>query len=293
MFKKRYNSEVAQRLTFAALMLGLSLVLMIADFTGILRPVEQVTSTLLIPVENASHQLGSNLSRFSDFWGDNEKLRTENASLREDLQTALADQGKVAELANRVDQLEKQLEFRTNPENRKYTVVNAEVSNQDASGINQGITINKGSNDGINRGMPVVNTAGYLVGRVVSVETKKSNVFLVSDNNVGVNVYTQRYDTENKRVPIQSVDGTALGQFQLGTRDKIKIGLIQPDADIKVDDWVFTNGKGGNYPANLLIGRITKVSSQDGQPEKEAVVRPIADLEHLQEVLVITKWGTS
>ena len=290
---RRNTSEVTQRLTFAAFMLGLALILMVADFSGFLRPVEQVTSTLLIPLENGAHQFGANLSRFTDFFSDNEKLRAENADLRQQLQTALADQGKVAELANRVDQLEKQLEFRANPENRKYTVVNASVTNQDANGINQAITIDKGSNDGLTRGQPVVNTAGYLVGRVVTVETKKSSVFLISDNNVGVNVYTQRYDADNKRVPIQSVDGTALGQYQLGTKDLIKISLISPDADIKADDWVFTNGKGGNYPANLLIGRVSKVSSQDGMPEKEAVVQPIADLNHLQEVLVITAWGSS
>jgi rod shape-determining protein MreC len=290
---RRNNSEITQRLTFAAFMLGLALIIMLADFSGFLRPVEQVASTFLNPLENATHQLGANLSRFTDFWSDNEKLRAENADLRQQLQAALADQGKVAELANRVDQLEKQLEFRANPETKKYTVVNASVTNQDANGIDQAITIDKGTNDGIVKGQPVVNSAGYLVGRVVSVETKKSTIFLISDNNVGVNVYTQRYDAENKRVPIQSVDGTALGQYQLGTKDLIKITLIQPDADIKVDDWVFTNGKGGSYPANLLIGRITRVSSQDGQPEKEAVVQPIADLNHLQEVLVITAWGSS
>src|SRR4051794_29866510 len=108
---RRNTSEVTQRLTFAAFMIGLALILMLADFSGFLRPVEQVTSTLLIPLENGSHQLGANLSRFTDFFGDNEKLRAENADLRQQLQTALADQGKVAELANRVDQLEKQLEF--------------------------------------------------------------------------------------------------------------------------------------------------------------------------------------
>ncbi|MBN9389674.1 MAG: rod shape-determining protein MreC [Chloroflexi bacterium] len=290
---RRNNSEITQRLTFAAFMLGLALIIMLADFSGFLRPVEQIASTFLNPIENGTHQLGANLSRFTDFWNDNEKLRSENADLRQQLQAALADQGKVAELANRVDQLEKQLEFRANPETKKYTVVNASVTNQDANGIDQAITIDKGTNDGIAKGQPVVNSAGYLVGRVVSVETKKSTVFLISDNNVGVNVYTQRYDADNKRVPIQSVDGTALGQYQLGTKDLIKITLIQPDADIKADDWVFTNGKGGSYPANLLIGRITKVSSQDGQPEKEAVVQPIADLNHLQEVLVITAWGSS
>jgi cell shape-determining protein MreC len=112
---------------------------------------------------------------------------------------------------------------------------------------------------------------------------------LISDNNIGVNVVMRRYGQDNKPIPIQPpVDGTALGMAQLRTEEKIRISHLKPDADIKVDDWVFTNGLGGTYPANLLVGKVGRVISEAGQPEKEAVVVPIADLDHLQQVLVIT-----
>ncbi len=272
-----------------AILIALALVLMILDQAGLFRPVEQATSTLLAPVERATYQLGTNLSRFGDFLGDNEKLRAENAQLRKDLQSALGEQGKVAELANRVDELEKQLQFRQNPENRKYNVVDADVVNRISDGVSQGVLINKGSSDGLAVGMAVVDVSGYLVGRVVKVEGKRSTALLISDNNVGVNVVIRRYGPDGKPIIIQPpVDGTATGQYQLRTEEKIKISHLKPEADIKEDDWVFTNGIGTTFPPNLLLGKIGRVISQDGQPEKEAVVRPIADLEHLQQVLVVT-----
>ncbi|HEX2910031.1 MAG TPA: rod shape-determining protein MreC [Chloroflexia bacterium] len=290
---RRTSSDSTARLTLGGVLIALSLMLIIADTTGILRPVEQITSTILGPMGRATFQLGSNLGRFSDFWRDNQRLRDENAQLRQELQSAVAEQGKVAALANQVDQLERQLDFRRNPTNRKFNTVDAEVVSRDATGNFKAITINKGTNDNLTRGMPVVDPSGYLVGRIMQVETKQSKVLLISDSNIGVNIYTQRYGPDNKRIQIQPVDGTAVGQYQLGTEDKVKIDHIKPEADVKVDDWVFTSGIGNTYPQDLLIGKISRIINQDGQPEKQAIVRPIADLDHLQQVLVITSWGAS
>jgi rod shape-determining protein MreC len=286
---RRNSPDFTGRLTLAGILAALALVVIIVDQGGLLRPVEQVTSTILNPLERASYQLGTNLNRFSDFLSDNEKLRAENAQLRAQLQAALGEQGKVADLANQVDALQKQLEFRKNPENKNFVVVNADVINRDGGGVNQGVIINKGSNDNLTVGMTVVDVSGYLVGRLLRVEAKQSYVLLISDNNIGVNVVMRRYGQDNKPIPIQPpVDGTALGMAQLRTEEKIRISHLKPDADIKVDDWVFTNGLGGTYPANLLVGKVGRVISEAGQPEKEAVVVPIADLDHLQQVLVIT-----
>ena len=286
---RRNSPDFTGRLTLAGILAALALVVIIVDQGGLLRPVEQVTSTILDPLERASYQLGTNLNRFSDFLSDNEKLRAENAQLRAQLQAALGEQGKVADLANQVDALQKQLEFRKNPENKNFIVVNADVINRDAGGVNQGIIINKGSNDNLTVGMTVVDVSGYLVGRLLRVEAKQSYVLLISDNNIGVNVVMRRYGQDNKPIPVQPpVDGTAIGQAQLRTDEKIRISHLKPDADIKVDDWVFTNGLGNTYPSNLLVGKIGRVVSEAGQPEKEAVVVPIADLDHLQQVLVIT-----
>lgn len=288
---RRSASDTSGRVTLGIALVILAVLLMFMDHLEVLRPAEQVTSALLSPLQRGMYQLGANLSRFSDFFSDNEKLRAENEALRKDLQTALDSQGKVADLANQVDLLEKQLAFRKNPSNRKFNIINADVLNRDAAGVNVGIIINKGSNDNLKRGMPVVDSSGYLVGRLAKVETKQSYVILINDSNVGVNVYTQRYGSDNRRVPIQPVDGTAYGQYQLGTDDKVKISRILPEGDIQPLDWVFTSGIGNTYPPNLLLGKIERIISQDGQPEKEATVKPIADLEHLQQVLVVTSWG--
>ncbi len=289
---RRNSPEITRRITLGLVLAGLGLALIILDLIGILSPVEQVTSTVLTPLERASYQLGLNLSRFGDFLGDNEKLRQENEKLRQDLRQALDAQGRVAALANRVDQLEKQLDFRKNPDNRKFAVVNADVVNRDATGENAGLIINKGTSDGLDRGMPVVDASGYLVGRIGRAGAKDSLVLLITDSKIGVNVYTQRYGPDNKRIPIAAVDGTSTGQYGLKSDDAIRIGRIKPGSDIKPDDWVFTDSKGGTFPPNVLVGKVGRIIGQDGQPEIEASLNPIADLDHLPQVLVITSWGS-
>ncbi len=271
-----------------AILVAVSLLLLISDQGGFFRPVEQVLSVILNPIERASYQLGSNLSRFGDFWSDNEKLRTENAQLRQDLQAALSDQARTAELASRVDELERQLEFRKNPESQRFNTLNADVVNRDTGGANFGIWINKGSNENVAVGMTVVDLSGSLVGRVVRIKPTESYILLVGDNNIGVNVILKRVGADGKQVLVQPpVDGTAIGQFQLRSDEKIKISHIKLEADVRLDDWVFTSGIGNTFPNNLLLGKVSRVINQDGSPEKEATVKPIADLERLQQVLVL------
>lgn len=286
---RRNSTSSSGRFTLGAILVVLSLLLMIGDQAGFLRPLKQVTSTVFTPVQQATYQLGTNLGRFSDFFSDNERLRAENAKLRQELQAANAEQGKVAELASRVDELEKQLEFRRNPENKKLNTVNAEVINRDTSEAFHAIIINKGSNEGLDKGMAVVDISGYLVGRIARTDPKQSYVLLISDSNIGVKVYTERYGPEKQKLRIDPpLDGTTIGQFQRGTAERIRIGRIEPKADVKADDWVFTSGLGNTFPPKLLVGKIERVIYTDGQPEKEAIVRPIADLDHIQQVMVIT-----
>jgi rod shape-determining protein MreC len=274
-----------------AVLLVISLGLMLADGTGALNPVKQVVSTVLSPLERGALQFGKNLSRAGDFFGDLEQLRTENARLRVELEEQRGAQGKIAELANRIDQLERQLEFKKNPESSKFALVGADVINRDTGGVNRGVFINKGAEQGIAKGQPVVDSAGYLLGQVSRVENDKSYVLLISDSNLGVNIMTQRF-ADGKKVPLTPpVDGIVFGQFQAGNGTLLKVSRVKADADLKVEDWIFTSGFGGAFPPNLLIGKVERVVDRAGQPEKEAVVRPIAELDYVQQVLVITSWG--
>ncbi len=289
MFSKN-DSDLQPRFYLAALLALLALVLMVLDQLGALQPAQQVVSIVLSPIQRGVHQLGENLANYGVFTQDLERLRAENRDLRDKYQAALADQGKLAELAQEVAELQRQLDFKKNPDSKRFTTVSAEVINRDITAQNQAVIINRGTNDNVNKGMPVVDPSGYLVGRVLKADPQKATVLLITDTSIGVNVSTRRF--ENNRqvdIPGGAADGTALGQWQVGGR--VKITLIKSEADVKLGDWVFTNGIGGTYPQNLLVGRIDNVMAQDGQPEKQANLKPIADLDHLQRVQVITSWG--
>ncbi len=287
---RRNNSEILSRLYLASILAFASLLIMVLDQFGALRPLQQIFTTVLSPVQERIHLLGINISNFGAFTQDLEKLRAENQDLREKYQAALAEQGKIAELAQENADLKRQLNFTKNPDSKRFSTVNVVVINRDTTGQNQAVIINHGASDNLATGMPVVDSSGYLVGRVAKVDPQKAVVLLITDTTIGVNVTTRRFE-DNKQVDIPGggADGTALGQWQVGGR--VKITLIKSEADVKPGDWVFTNGIGGTYPQNLLVGRVENVEAQDGQPEKSATLKPIADLDHLQRLQVITSWG--
>jgi rod shape-determining protein MreC len=67
-----------------------------------------------------------------------------------------------------------------------YDRVVASVIGQSPSNLDQIIEINKGTNDGIRTGMPVVNPAGGLIGRVTRTSSDRAKVLLVTDTNYAV-----------------------------------------------------------------------------------------------------------
>jgi rod shape-determining protein MreC len=282
----KFSAEIQSRLIFFGILAAISVILMVSDRSGFLRPVEQIVTTVTSPVENAFHQLGRNLSNLSAFMGNLESLRAENQTLREQLQAVREENARAADLASQLFELEKELAFKRNPENQRFLTVSADVINRDVTGTNQALLLNKGTNDKIAIGMPVIDSSGFLVGRVEKVETKRSTILLITDTGMAANVYNKRFGTDRKQIAIEkSADGTAVGQWQRGGR--ITIFRIQRDADIKVGDFIFTDGKGATFPANILVGYVTEIISSDGQPDKQAVVNPSSDLERLQRVQVI------
>ena len=270
-------------------LVALALLVMISDQLGLLRPVEQVSATVLSPVESATYRLGQNLSDASAFFSDLKKLQQENADLRQQLDKARANEAKVADLANQLELQKRQQQFLSNPDYKSFSKVASDVINHDTTGQNQTIVINHGDSDGIKRGQPVVDAAGYLVGRVEKVvEAHQSIVMLMTDSSLAVRISTQRYDKDNKKVNVAPADGDAIVQWQTGGR--IKVMHFLPDADVQTGDWVFTSSVSTTFPANILIGKLDKVFKEPGQSEQQADLIPIADLNHLPQVWVITGW---
>lgn len=194
------------------------------------------------------------------------ELEAENARL----------QTRVIELQEQIVEVEilsALLDFaRANPDNKYIT---ATVVGRDPSPFMKYVNIDRGSDDGLRRGMPVVTHQG-LVGRIAAVTAGASRVQLITDPGSRINVRMQPSDAE----------AVLVGQI---TGD-ITLDWIPQDANIQTGNLVLTSGYGGNYPPNIPIGQVTGVRRRDYDLFQTASVQPVVDFSKLQIVMVITNF---
>jgi rod shape-determining protein MreC len=158
---------------------------------------------------------------------------------------------------------------RVNPENR---YIAAQVIGRDPSPFLQYVLINRGSDDGLRRGMPVVTSQG-LVGRVAAVTAGAARIQLITDAGSAVNV----------RVEPSGAQAVLLGS---ATGD-LSLDMIPQNAQVQIGDLVLTSGLGGNYPADIVVGQITNLRSRDTDLFQRASVQPAVDFSQLSIVLII------
>jgi rod shape-determining protein MreC len=197
--------------------------------------------------------------RIANLEAENSRLQIEVIELQQQVQ-------KAAVLSTLVDYA------RSSTENRYLA---ASVIGYDTSPFLRYILINRGSDDGLRRGMPVVTNQG-LVGQVVAVNSSAARVQLITDPAASVNVYLQRADAE------------AVVQGQL--TGEITLEMAPQSANLEVGDLIVTSGLGGNYPANLVIGQVTSVRRRDSDLFQSAAVQPAVNFAELEIVLVITNF---
>lgn len=161
---------------------------------------------------------------------------------------------------------------RSNPQ---HEYIAATVIGREISPFIQYIIIDKGSNQGIRHGMPVVTQQG-LVGRIDAVIANASRVQLITDANSVVNVQMQRGKIDAQ------LKGTLTGEIMLE--------MIPQDAMIEPGEVILTSGLGGNFPANIFIGQVLSIRKLENALFQSASVQPIVDIESLSAVLVITNF---
>ncbi len=159
---------------------------------------------------------------------------------------------------------------RLNPES-SYTA--ASVIGRDPSPFLHYIIIDRGSADGIRRGMPVVTDQG-LVGRVDAVISDAARVQLITDPASAVNI----------RLEQAARDGVLVGSVA----GDLFLDFIAQDVNLEAGDIVLTSGLGGSYPPDLIIGQVINVRRRDSDIFQQATIQPIVDFTQLRVVLVIT-----
>jgi rod shape-determining protein MreC len=198
-------------------------------------------------------------------------LRQRNAELEADVARLQAQVVQLQTSVSEADALAALVNFsRTNPEN-SYTA--ASVIGRDPSPFLRYIIIDKGSNNGLLRGMPVVTDQG-LVGRVDAVISSAARVQLITDTSSAVNIRLEKAKKE------AILTGTVSGD--------ITLDLVPQDVVLEAGDLVLTSGLGGGFPPDLIVGQVLNVRKRDADLFQQAIVQPVVDFTQLKIVLIIT-----
>lgn len=196
----------------------------------------------------------------------NAELEQQNAQLEAqiiDLQSQLRE----------ADVLYALLDFaRSRPEN-VYKA--AAVIGRDPSPFLHYVIIDRGSDDGLRYGMPVVTSQG-LVGRIAAVTSSASRVQLITDPSSIVNVRLKSGQSEVQLV------GSITGDLTLE--------IVPQDVTLTPGDLVLTSGIGGTYPADILIGQVLSARKIETDIFQTATVQSAVDFANLRAVLVITNF---
>lgn len=238
--------------------------------TGYLQPVEDVVFTVLAPLQYSFHWASAGIASGVQTLKDLGSLRAQVRELQETVDRLMIENVRLREADIERANLREQLHFKL--ANPTYELLAAEVIGHDPSNLLHYIIIDRGTEDGVATGMPVVTTRG-LVGRVTSVYPHSARVMLLTDPASSVNAL------------IQSSRATGVVQGQ-GLRSLI-MRYVEQNEQVQVGDIVLTSGLGGNLPKRLVIGQVTAVKRNEVEMFQEVQVQSAVDFDRLEMVLVI------
>ncbi len=232
-----------------------------------------------VAVEAAIAPLATGFSRISDVV-DREwalvttigRLRTENARLAAEVARLREENAQLHEAAQEAGRLRGLLAFKAQP----YHTVAARVIGRDPSHWFNTLLVDRGGADGVRRNDPVVTSEG-LVGRVIETSGSWARVLLILDPRSAVGVLVGR----SRDAAVAEGQGQPI----------LRVKYLSRDAEIRPGDQVVTAGLGEIYPRGLPVGGVVGVSRTEGDLFQEALVRPGADLNHLEEMFILVTGG--
>lgn len=266
----RERSRTGLFLIFAAV----AIVLLLLHEGGQLQPIENVLQSVLSPFERAASGLFGGLGNMFGAVRDLSELRTRNAELEAQNQDLLTEVARLRGQEGENATLRQLLNF--TQENPTYEYRTAAIIARDPNPYLRYITINAGSREGLRPGMPVVTMGSTLVGRISEVGFRSAKVQLLNDVSSAVNV----------RLQASNVTGL-VGGLQDGS---LSVEYLPLEAKILDNDVALTSGLGGNLPRNLVVGQVTGVQKNAFDTAQSANLRPAADYDRLNMVLVITNF---
>jgi len=228
---------------------------------------------VLAPMASGLSRIGDVVDRGWALITEIGRLRTEHRRLAAEVARLREENAQLQDAAQEAQRLRSLMAVRQ----QSFRTVSARVIGRDPSHWFNTLLIDRGPRDGVRRNDPVVTSEG-LVGHVIEASGGWARVLLILDPRSAIGVLVGRSRDA----------GVAEGQGQ----PMLRVKYLSRDAEIQPGDQVVTAGLGEIYPRGLVVGTVVDVSRGEGDLFREALVRPAADLNHLEEMVILVAEGS-
>jgi rod shape-determining protein MreC len=227
---------------------------------------------LFSPLQRGGESILNGVSSVWTRYIDLRSVTEENQILREKVARLEQQLWMEKEVVASYDRMSQVLEL---SERIPFKSLLAEVVGLDASAWFRTITVNRGSDHGVELNAPVIGQGG-VVGRVIAVGAKVAQVQLLSDRDCAVGALLVRGRSRG------IVSGVGEAQLQMKYVSNLE--------DVTVGDLVVTSGIDGIYPKGIAVGRVATVINGP-RLFKIISIEPAARLDRLEEVFVLEALG--
>ncbi len=282
-----HSKQVRRRRLVLAVLVVISLILL-TDYFGespssplhtlqrgiveVFSPIQQGASTVLSPVRD-----------IGNWFSDTFKARSQVKELRAENQHLISELAQARYKLSQYPQLSRMVALDQSDSISSYHPVTADVISRDASEWYQHIEVDKGSDDGVRVGNPVIGDGG-LVGNVTTVGSTYSVVTLITNHTM----------SEAAQVVDQKNDSGILSPA-VGDPNQLVMQYLPTNAQgINTGALVLTVGfKSGSlqdlYPPGIPIGTVSNFSQDTLANNGTVHVTPVADLAHISVVQILTR----
>lgn len=238
--------------------------------------VNALVASVMLPVESGLNSVGNAGNSVRGYWKAMTVMQSENVQLKKDNIELRNANIQMASVYAENKQLRALLDYKE--QHKSQTVVAAKVIARNHGDLRDCVYIDAGKDKGLRREMAVVNEG--LIGVVDEVYASYARVLLLNSPRCKVGARVLRHDSRAVGV----VGG------KTSADDKLIMEHLFREASIREGDVIVTSGYSGNHPADILIGKVTKIRMDSVGLLQEADVHAAADVADVEHVLVITSF---
>ncbi len=246
--------------------------------TGNSNPVAEGIGMALAPLQKGVSKVSDIVSQGKAYFDGYDALEAENKELKIKI-SKLEEQQRDAQVA-----LDENSRLRSllgmKERDRTLDMLTAEVIARSPGDWATTISLDRGTNDGVEVNDLVVTEDNMMVGYVSNVAPTYCDVTTVIDTNMQAGALV----TRTREAAI------AEGDYTLMSEGNLRLSYLNPDSDVVIGDTVETSGRGGVFPKGVMIGTIERVVPEENGISNYAVVKPFANIEKVTNVAIITSF---